>query len=200
MTAEKSFNFSRPLPQLLLQAFACHTSCMDATPIKTLPDDPAMLKQMLMLERLQRAAEVAARDQQLAQREAVIEQIKREAADALEAQRKKHEAEMEAVFRRFYGPKSERFDPRQLLMFGIVIDSLPLDEQAIEAESGEKLTTRRIQHKRMKPGKALPESLPRIPIEHDLKPEENLRPCCGLERCRIGQEVSEQLEYEQYGN
>ena len=166
---------------------------MDATPTTTLPDDPALLKQMLMQERLQRAAEVAARDQQLAQREAAIEQIKREAADALDAQRKKHEAEMEAVFRRFYGPKSERFDPRQLLMFGIVIDSLPLDEQAIEAESGEKLTTRRIQHKH---GRAkLPESLPRIAIEHDLKHEEKKCPCCGLERCRIGKEVTEQLEH-----
>ncbi len=139
---------------------------MDAT--DTLPDDPAVLKQMIV-------------------------QIKREAADSIEALKQKHEAEMEAVFRRFYGPKSERFDPRQLLMFGIVIDALPLDEQAIEAESGEKLTTRRIQHKH---GRAkLPESLPRIPIEHDLKPEEKLCPCCGLERCRIGKEINEQLEY-----
>jgi len=146
---------------------------MDATDI--FPDDPALLKQLLI------------------ERNAQIEQIKQEAAAALEAMKQKHQAEMEAVFRRFYGPKSERFDPRQLLMFGVVIDSLPLDEQAIEAESGEKLATRRIQHKH---GRAkLPESLPRIPIEHDLKPEEKLCPCCGLERCRIGREVSEQLEY-----
>lgn len=146
---------------------------MDAT--DTLPDDPAILKQMLVA------------------REATIEQIKREAADAIEALKQKHQAEMEAVFRRVYGPKSERFDPRQLLMFGVVIDTMPLDEQAIEAESGEKLTTRRIQHKH---GRAkLPESLPRIPIEHDLAPEQKKCPCCGLERCRIGKEISEQLEY-----
>jgi transposase len=123
----------------------------------------------------------------------MIVQIKREAADSIEALKQKHEAEMEAVFRRFYGPKSERFDPRQLLMFGIVIDSMPLDERAIEAESGEPLKTRRIQHKH---GRAkLPESLPRIPVEHDLKPEEKLCPCCGQARCRIGKEISEQLEY-----
>lgn len=153
---------------------------MDAT--DTLPDDPAVLKRLLI-----------ERDQQIATHQAMIDQVKREAAHALEAQRKKHEAQMEAVFRRFYGPKSERFDPRQLLMFGIVIDSIPLDEQAIEAESGEKLRARRIQHKH---GRAeLPESLPRIPIEHDLKAEEKRCPCCGLERCRIGKEVSEQLEY-----
>ncbi len=152
-----------------------------------------MLKQLLVernrqlaQERLQRAAEVAARDQQ-------IEQIKREAADAIEAMKQKHQAEVEAILRRFYGPKSERFDPAQLLLFGIVIDSMPVDENAVEAEAGEKLVTRRIQHKH---GRAkLPEALPRIPVEHDLKPQEKKCPCCGLERCRIGKEVTEQLEH-----
>jgi len=148
---------------------------MDATPITTLPDDPAMLKEII------------------AQRDAMIEQIKQEAADAMEAERQRHQAEMEAVFRRFYGPKSERFDPAQLLLFGIVIDSMPVNENAVEAESGEKLVTRRIQHKH---GRAkLPEALPRIPVEHDLKPDEKKCPCCGQERCRIGKDVSEQLEY-----
>src|SRR4051812_21414157 len=110
---------------------------MDVT--ETLPNDPTVLKQLIV-------------------------QIKREAADALEVQPKRHEAEIEAVFRRFYGPMSERFDPKQLLMFGVVMDSIPLDEQAIEAESGEKLTTRRVQHKH---GRAkLPKSLPRIPVEN----------------------------------
>jgi transposase len=139
---------------------------MDAA--DTLPDDPAFLKQMIV-------------------------QIKREAAERMEAMEQRHKAEMEAVFRRFYGPKSERFDPGQLLLFGIVVDSLAVDVDAVEAEAGEKLTTRRVQHKH---GRAkLPESLPRIPIEHDLKAEEKLCPCCGQERCRIGSEVSEQLEY-----
>ena len=52
-----------------------------------------------------------------------------------------------------------------------------MDTTAVEEEAGEKLKTRRIQHKH---GRAkLPESLPRIPIEHDLKPEEKKCPCCG---------------------
>ncbi len=145
---------------------------MDATPITTLPDDPILLKQLLMEERTR------------------SEQIKQEAADSIEAMKQKHQAEVEAILRRFYGPKSERFDPAQLLLFGIVIDSMPVDENAVEAESGEKLVTRRIQHKH---GRAkLPEALPRVAIEHDLKPEEKKCPCCGLERCRIGMEVTEQ--------
>lgn len=73
------------------------------------------------------------------------------------------------------------------------MESTPVDTAAVEGEAGESLKTRRIQHKH---GRAkLPEALPRIPIEHDLKPEEKLCPCCGLERCRIGKEVTEQLEY-----
>ena len=152
-----------------------------------------MLKRLLANERLQRAVEVAARDQQLAARDAAMEQIKREAADALEALKQKHAADIGALLRRFYGPKSERFDPAQLLLFGLVMDSLPVDTAAVEAEAGEPLKTRRIHHKH---GRAkLPEALPRIAIEHDLKPQEKLCPCCGLERCRIGQEVTEQLEY-----
>jgi transposase len=166
---------------------------MDATPINTLPDDPAMLKALLARERMQRAVEVAARDQQITQERAACEQIKQEAANTIEAMKQKHQAEIEALLRRFYGPKSERFDPAQLLLFGLVIESMPVDTAAVEGEAGEKLVTRRIQHKH---GRAkLPEALPRIPVEHDLKPEEKLCPCCGLERCRIGREITEQLEY-----
>jgi len=166
---------------------------MDATPTTFLPDDPTMLKQLLMQERLQRAAEIAARDQHIAQQQAACEQIKQEAANTIDALKQKHQADIAALLRRFYGPHSERFDPRQLLLFGLVMESLPVDAAAVEAEAGEPLKTRRIQHKH---GRAkLPEALPRIPIEHDLKPQEKLCPCCGLERCRIGQEITEQLEH-----
>ena len=146
---------------------------MDAT--DTLPNDPTLLKQLLIQER------------------ARCEQIKREAADALEAQKQKHEAEVNALLRRFYGPHSERFDPRQLLLFGLVMDTMPVDQAAVEAEAGEPLKTRRIQHKH---GRAkLPEALPRIPIPHDLTEEQKKCPCCGQERCCIGSEITEQLEH-----
>lgn len=57
---------------------------MDAT--NTLPDDPALLKQLLMQER------------------ARSEQIQREAADTIEALKQKHEADISALLRRFYAP------------------------------------------------------------------------------------------------
>ena len=58
----------------------------------TLPDDPILLKKLL------------------AQREAMIEQIKQEVAQRIEAMEQKHQVEIEAMLSHFYGPRSERFD------------------------------------------------------------------------------------------
>lgn len=152
--------------------------------IAELPDDPAILKRM-----------IAQRDATLAQRIAQIEQIKREAAERIEAMEQRHKTEMAAVLRRFYGPHNERFDPAQLLLFGLkVAQQIPVDEKTVEAESGEKLKTRRIaRHKHGR--RQLPAHLPRRPIVHDLSDEEKPCPCCGEVRACIGSEISEQLEF-----
>ena len=161
--------------------------------IEQLPDDPAILKQLLVEECAARDGQIAQHEAALTQRTAQIEQIKREAADLIEALKQKHQAELAAVLRRFYGPHSERFDPRQLLLFGRQIDTVPLDTPSIEEEAGEKLVNRRVQHKHGR--QRLPENLPRVRIEHDLPEAERPCPCCGEARQRIGEEVSEQLEF-----
>lgn len=142
--------------------------------------------------------ELARHEAELAQRAAAIEQIKREAADQIAAERQRHKAEMDALLRRFYGPRSERFNPTQLLLFGQLVDQMPIDEKSVEQEAGEKLVTRRAggararhNHGRSK----LPESLPRQTIEHDLSDQQKACTCCGQQRDRIGSEDSEQLEY-----
>jgi transposase len=153
-----------------------------------LPDDPALLKRLLI-----------ERDALLAERNALIERIRIEAAEQLAAQRERHAAEMKAaiaaLLRRYYGPKNERFDPRQLLLFGQQVEQLPLDEPNINQEAGEKLATRGIGKKHKHGRNPLPDHLPRIDIEHDLDDAEKKCPCCGEPRCRISPEVSEQLEY-----
>src|SRR5258708_7578123 len=166
-----------------------------------LPDDPTLLKQIIA----QRDSALALCDlhieqikQQsaavLALRESQLEQIKREAAETIEAMQLRHKAEMDAVLRRFYGPKSERFDPRQLLIFGIAVaDQIPVDEKVVEAESGQKLSTRRVRDKHGR-GK-LPEKLPRTEVIHDLSEAQKPCPCCGKVRKCIGRATSEQLEY-----
>jgi transposase len=155
------------------------------TRVADLPDDPALLKRLLV--------------ERQAEHDALVDRIRQEAAELLEAQRLRLEAEkkaeIDAILRRFYGPKSERFDPRQLLLFGLRVDTMPLDEPNIAEESGQPLTTRRVRNRHKHGRQQLPEHLPRIEIEHDLADDEKPCPCCGAMRQRIGQEVSEQLEY-----
>ena len=156
----------------------------DATLLLDLPDDPVELKRVIVQQR-----------GVIAQRESQLDQIKREAAERIEAMQQRHKAEMDALLRRFYGPHSERFDPTQLLLFGLKIaEQMPVDEKAVEAESGQKLKTRRINRHKHGRGK-LPEHLPRVEVIHDLSEEQKKCPCCGEQRQLIGSETSEQLEY-----
>jgi transposase len=155
------------------------------TRVAELPDDPALLKRLLV--------------ERQAEHDALIERIRAEAADQLDALRLRMEAEkkaeIDAILRRFYGPKSERFDPCQLLLFGLQVDAMPLDEPSVAEEAGEPLVTRRVHNHHKHGRQQLPDHLPRIEIEHDLADDEKPCPCCGEVRQRIGREVSEQLEY-----
>jgi transposase len=161
--------------------------------INELPNDVALLKQLIV------------------ERESFIDRIREEAAAQLEAERAERQAAIDeavkaavdaavqaavaAILRRYYGPRSEKFDPRQLLLFGRQIDALPLDEASIAEEAGEPLITRRVKHRDEHGRQQLPNELERIVIEHDLPAGQKACPACGSERCRIGAEVSEQLEY-----
>lgn len=150
-----------------------------------LPNDPATLKQLLIEQREQHQATIADHQAQVA-------------AQIAEVERRLHEeykAALAAILRRYYGPKSETFDPRQLLLFGELVTETPLDEASIAAEASEPLTTRRIKKKHSHGRQQLPHHLERIEIEHDLPPAEKPCPGCGDQRARIGSEVSEQLEY-----
>jgi transposase len=172
--------------------------------VDQLPGDPAVLKQMVIdremaligrqfqIERIEReaAAAVAA----VAQRDAAIEQIKREAAEQIEAQRQRHKAEVDALLRRFYGPHNERFDPAQLLLFGRLVDTMPLDIKAVEQEAGQKLVTRRARNRHNHGRGVLPAHLPREIVNFDLKDAEKFD-ANGKPLKFIGYEISEQLEF-----
>jgi transposase len=174
---------------------------MTPTCVDQLPDDPAVLKQMvieremalvsrqLQIERIEREAAAA-----VAQRDAAIEQIKREAAERIEAERQRHKAEVDALLRRFYGPHNERFDPAQLLLFGRLIDTMPLDVKAVEQEAGQKLVTRRVRNRHNHGRGVLPAHLPRKIVNLDLKDAEKFD-ADGKPLKFIGYEISEQLEF-----
>ena len=166
--------------------------------MQNLPDDLNLLKQII----LQHELAIVQRDEVIAQNQQVIsihhriiaerERMIAEHDQKLAEMEARHKAQMDALLRRFYGPRSEKFDPRQLLFFGITVAEMPVDEKVVEAEAGEKRKSKRINHKH---GRAkLPESLPRHEIIHDLAPEEKKCPCCGELRTFIGSEISEQLE------
>ena len=154
--------------------------------VEQLPDDPVTLKRLLV-EQDARIEVIHARH--AAEIQAAVD----EAVQAAVAKAIKETTAL--LLRRFYGPRNERFDPRQLLLFGLKIEEMPLDEASVGEESGEALTTRRVAKRHKHGRRPLPDHLPRIDIEHDLDDAEKACPACGQLREPIGQEVSEQLEY-----
>ena len=88
-------------------------------------------------------------------------------------------AAIQAILRRYYGPRSESFDPRQLLLFGQHVEQMPLDERQHRGRSRRKLVDPPCKTATTTAGQQLPEHLERIEIEHDL-PEQRSLP--GLRR------------------
>jgi len=153
---------------------------MDDADLLDLPDDPIALRQIILSQRAEHAAELKERDESLRQRDESIRLL------GQDNQLLRHR--LAALLRSSYGPHSERFDPRQLLLFGLLV---PPIEPSAPASASKRKSSNRHNHGRQK----LPDHLPRISIEHDLSDAEKNCPCCGEQRQRIGSEQSEQLEY-----
>src|SRR5215470_11696630 len=130
-----------------------------------LPDDPALLKAML--------AEVLA---------------------ALRASRQEGEQlrqRLDQLLRRLYGPRSERLNPDQPLLFPEPPASEAMPPSP-PTDPGESAKPRRKGHGRQQ----LPRHLPRDRRVYELSEAERRCQGCGQTRVVIGQEVSEQLDYE----
>lgn len=95
-----------------------------------------------------------------------------------------------------FGPRADRMDPAQMLLtFATEVLAQPEKPAAPDpaaARPAEKTPSSKNGHGRRR----LPADLPRTQVVHDLTDEEKRCPCCGEDRTRIGQETSEQLEYE----
>ena len=97
---------------------------------------------------------------------------------------------LDLLLRRLYGPRGERFDPDQLLLFAELIAAT--DTPAPPEGKEPKKSKRRGQpHGRRR----LPQHLRREPRHHELTEAERLCPGCGQARSDIGVDKSEQLEY-----
>ena len=149
---------------------------MDDAALLELPDDPILLKRLII-----------ERDQTIAHHAATLKE-RDESIQLLSQDNQLLRHRLAALLRSSYGPRAERFDPRQLLLFGLLVPRIefPAAGSTLKSKS-----PNRSKHGRQK----LPEHLPRLPIEHDLDESEKACPCCGQERHRIGQETNEQLEH-----
>ncbi|QDV32366.1 IS66 family transposase [Tautonia plasticadhaerens] len=127
---------------------------------------------------------------------ALCHEIIRQQADTIEESRRRIEQlehQIEQLLRRQYGPRRESVDPDQLRLFAYdatenLVEGAP--EEPSEAEDA-----RPKRRWRRRGRQRLPEHLPRQRIEYELSAEELPCPDCGYLRVKIGEEVSEQLEY-----
>lgn len=100
--------------------------------------------------------------------------------------------QLNQLLRRMYGRSSEKIDPNQLALFAEMLKQLQPDEpmpQAVEPRTASH--PNRHKHGR----RQIPGDLPRVRVEKDLPENEKPCPCCGKMRCKIGEEISEKLDY-----
>lgn len=162
-----------------------------------LPDDVAALQALLLAERQERFRVVTEHQQFVAQHQRAVAQHETALAEydhTIQAQRRTIEQQARQIaqlLRRQYGPKQERVDPDQLMLFTsdelqqVIAELSPPEEQPDSSPS------------RKRPGhgrRRLPADLPREQKIYELSAEERACPCCGEQRQEIGSETSEQLE------
>lgn len=103
--------------------------------------------------------------------------------------------QLDILCQRLFGKKSERVSPDQLrLAFAQLANEPDAPADPIEMDSGERPGRPRRRAGRPTGRRWLPSALPRQRIEIDL-PESDKRCACGQRKTRIGETVTEKLEY-----
>jgi len=98
---------------------------------------------------------------------------------------------IDLLLRRRYGPRGERFDPKQPLLFAELAAGQDTAAAPAEAAAAAKPKRRCRPHGRRR----LPDHLPREPRHHELAEAQRVCPGCGQGRVDIGTDRSEQLDY-----
>jgi len=160
----------------------------DAAAITSLPDDPALLKQMIINLSQRERARTRERDEANRRR------------DEAEIKALRLEVELLRLKKWYYGPKADRLqtpgDVAQLLLgFGEQLEVRPVNPEDLPANvpEAEIKTIRRVRRGRR--NLSAFENLPVKSSVHDLAEDEKLCPCCGKMRQKIGEESSWQIEY-----
>lgn len=104
--------------------------------------------------------------------------------------------ELALLKRCIFGSRRERLDdPRQQKLFEVGDEAAPETDDAEDSSAEESPDDRQRRKRRGHGRKPLPQFLPRQTVEHTLPGSELGCPCCGQEREKISQVVSEQLEH-----
>ena len=102
---------------------------------------------------------------------------------------------LDQLLRRLYGPRAEKFDPNQPFLFpdmpAPAAPETPIPEAAPTVPDPAPAIKKNGHGRRR-----LPESLPRVRQTHQLVDSECMCPECGTRRLKIGEEISEQLDYQ----
>jgi transposase len=109
--------------------------------------------------------------------------------------------QVEQLLRRVYGRRSEKLDPNQLMFDPLIFEALNQPGQAsdpsVEAPAQTTMVRKKANKERSRhPGRIpIPEHLERVEILLDIPEEEKICPETGRPLKKIGEEVSEKLEY-----
>jgi len=116
-----------------------------------------------------------------------------ESMNSLRREKEQIEHRLQQLLRARFGPKAEKIDPAQLALFAqqVLAEAQAAQAPAEPVEQEAPAAAPRKGHGRRK----LPRNLPRRREVHDVPAEQRLCACCGQEMTKIGEEVSEQIDY-----
>jgi transposase len=170
----------------------------DASLIAALPDDPVLLKQIIVNRTRERDEQIRLCENRIAEIQAVKQQV--------ELEKLRIEVELLRLKKLYYGPRADRLtqlgDVNQLLLeFAADLESRPVNpadvggvsEEQVKSEGEASATIRRVRRGRR--NLAAFDHLPVTRKVHDLPDDEKPCPCCGNLRQKIGEETSWQIEY-----
>jgi transposase len=114
-----------------------------------------------------------------------------------QAERRKEQLQhhIDELVRRLFGQRAEKVDPNQLQLLFTELKSYGLTAEAQE-EPVPEVETREVSRRKGTGRRRLPAELPRERVEHDLPATERVCKCCSGELSKIGETITEQLEYE----
>ena len=119
---------------------------------------------------------------------------------ARQAQIGRMQAQLNDLLKRLYGRKSEKLDPKQFLMQELLEAAESVKPAADSVAAGASAQTGAITvagyRRRERKPLELPEQLQRVEHLHDVAPEDKICGCCRQELFRIGEDVTEKLDYQ----